>query len=131
MGPRPSTEPCNALDAVDQPELRKVLVSTIKTLSHLFHLTPDELRDGDNRRHLRAELAGRRVYAGLDLAAKLDLTVRALVVPDGLDDGRRRCCGGSGFPRRRVSFLDKRTNGRVSQWADGGWMTVTPGDVID
>jgi hypothetical protein len=40
---------------VDDPTLRKVLVSTIKKLIHLFHLTPDQLRDADNRRHLRAD----------------------------------------------------------------------------
>jgi phage terminase large subunit-like protein len=36
---------------------------------------------------LRGELVGRRAYAGLDLAAKLDMTAWALIVPDGLDDG--------------------------------------------
>jgi phage terminase large subunit-like protein len=34
---------------------------------------------------LRAELAGRRAYGGLDLAAKQDTTAWSLLVPDGLD----------------------------------------------
>ncbi|MEU6266228.1 hypothetical protein [Saccharopolyspora shandongensis] len=34
---------------------------------------------------LRAELAGRRAYGGLDLAAKLDMTAWVLLIPDGLD----------------------------------------------
>lgn len=33
--------------------------------------------------------------------------------------------------RAAVAYLDKRTNGQVSQWVDAGWITVTPGDVID
>ena len=35
------------------------------------------------------------------------------------------------LPESAVQFLDGRTNVRVSQWAEGGWITVTPGDVID
>jgi phage terminase large subunit-like protein len=35
------------------------------------------------------------------------------------------------LPESAVTFLDGLTNGRVSQRADGGWITVTPGDVID
>jgi len=80
---------------------------------------------------LRGELAGRRAYAGLDLAAKLDMTAWALIVPDGLDDGTASMLWRFWLPEAAVSFLDKRTNGRVSQWADAGWITVTPGDVID
>lgn len=81
---------------------------------------------------LRGELAGRRAYAGLDLAAKLDMTAWALIVPDGLDgDGVASMLWRFWLPEAAVSFLDKRTNGRVSQWADAGWITVTPGDVID
>jgi phage terminase large subunit-like protein len=80
---------------------------------------------------LRGELAGRRAYAGLDLAAKLDMTAWALIVPDGLDDGGASMLRRFWLPEAAVAFLDKRTNGRVSRWADAGWITVTPGDVID
>ncbi|MFE0021919.1 terminase large subunit [Amycolatopsis sp. NPDC059021] len=79
---------------------------------------------------LRAELAGRRAYGGLDLAAKLDMTAWSLLVPDGLD-GVPSMMWRFWLPEAAVKFLDSRTNGRVSQWADGGWITVTPGDVID
>lgn len=88
-------------------------------------------------RHGRAGpgLAARRVgrppgLRRLDLAAKLDLTAWALVVPDGLD-GLASMVWRFWLPEAAVRFLDQRTNGRVSQWADGGWITVTPGDVID
>lgn len=79
---------------------------------------------------LRAELAGRRAYGGLDLAAKLDMTAWALLIPDGLD-GIPSMLWRFWLPESAVHFLDGRTNGRVSQWAEGGWITVTPGDVID
>lgn len=79
---------------------------------------------------LRAELAGRRAYGGLDLAAKLDMTAWSLLVPDGLD-GVPSMMWRFWLPESAVKFLDGRTNGRVSQWAEDGWITVTPGDVID
>jgi phage terminase large subunit-like protein len=75
---------------------------------------------------LRAELVSRRAYGGLDLAAKLDFTAWALVVPDGLDDGAASMLWRFGLPQAAVDFLDQRTNSRISQWADGGWITVTP-----
>ncbi|WP_053717023.1 hypothetical protein [Saccharothrix sp. NRRL B-16348] len=30
-----------------------------------------------------------------------------------------------------MTFLDERTEGRVSRWVDQGWITVTDGEVID
>lgn len=39
---------------VDDPPLRKALVSTTKKLTQLFQFTPGQLRDGDNRGHLSA-----------------------------------------------------------------------------
>jgi phage terminase large subunit-like protein len=79
---------------------------------------------------LRPEVAGRQAFGGLDLAAKLDMTAWSLLVPDGLD-GVPSTMWRSWLPEAAVKFLDGRTNGRVSQWADGGWITVTPSDVID
>lgn len=79
---------------------------------------------------LRAELAGKRAYGGLDLAAKMDMTSWALIVPHGLD-GNASMLWRFWLPEAAVEFLDSRTNGKVSQWADGGWITVTPGNVID
>jgi phage terminase large subunit-like protein len=79
---------------------------------------------------LRAKLAGRRACDVLDLAAKLDMTAWSLLVPDGLD-GVPSMIWRFWLPEAAVKFLDGRTNGRVPQWAQGGWITVAPGDVID
>jgi phage terminase large subunit-like protein len=79
---------------------------------------------------LRTKLRGRRAYAGLDLASKLDLTAWALLVPNGVD-GVPSMVWRFWLPDSEVSFLDSRTNGRISQWAEQGWITITPGDVID
>jgi phage terminase large subunit-like protein len=75
-------------------------------------------------------LAGRTAYGGLDLAATTDLAALCWLFPD--DDGE-------GFdalwriwtPESQVSALDKRTAGAASLWVKQGWLTTTPGDVID
>ncbi|MEV0083338.1 terminase TerL endonuclease subunit [Saccharopolyspora sp. NPDC050642] len=53
---------------------------------------------------LRAELAGRRAYGGLDLAAKLDMTAWALLIPDGLD-GMPSMLWRFWLPESAVQFL--------------------------
>ncbi|GAA2658012.1 Phage terminase-like protein, large subunit, contains N-terminal HTH domain [Actinosynnema pretiosum] len=79
---------------------------------------------------LRRELAGRPAWGGLDLAAKLDLTAWCLVVPEGID-GHPSALWRFWLPEAGVEFLDVRTEGRVSRWAQAGWITVTEGEVID
>jgi phage terminase large subunit-like protein len=79
---------------------------------------------------LRAQLARRPAWGGLDLASKLDLTAWCLIVPDGLDD-HVSALWRFWLPEAGVEFLDKHTDNRVTQWANAGWITVTPGEVID
>ncbi|MGW1035018.1 terminase large subunit [Streptomyces antibioticus] len=74
---------------------------------------------------IRAKLAGQRCWGGLDLSSKLDLTALALVFQDGSVLWR------FWLPESVVPVLDKHTNGRVSQWAAEGWITLTEGDTID
>lgn len=75
-------------------------------------------------------LEGRTAYGGLDLAATTDLAALCWLFP--VDDGE-------GFdvlwrvwtPEAQVAELDKRTANAASAWVRQGWLTTTPGDVID
>jgi phage terminase large subunit-like protein len=95
---------------------------------HLYLLCTGTKHDEPAR--LRESLARRPAWGGLDLASKLDLTAWCLVVPDGVD-GHPSALWRFWLPEAGVSFLDERTEGRVSQWAEQGWITVTDGEVID
>lgn len=73
----------------------------------------------------RPDYKGVTAWAGLDLSAKLDMTSWAVLCEDGTAFVR------FWLPEEQVGFLDDHTNGRVSQWAKAGWVTITDGDVID
>jgi len=86
-------------------------------------LTPGELLAG---------MAGRACYAGVDLASTIDLAALALVaVPedDGPFDLFVRCY----MPEDVAADPEKRRRDRVPYdlWVEQGWITATPGNVID
>ena len=69
-------------------------------------------------------------YMGLDLSSKLDLTALAMVFPPKTDSLWRlyvRCY----IPEE--SMIERERSERIpySSWVDSGWITPTPGDVID
>lgn len=76
-----------------------------------------------------ADLQGRDAYGGLDLASTSDLTALTWVFPDpaGGYDALFRVFA----PEGAVAALDKRTHGMASAWVREGYLTVTPGDVVD
>jgi phage terminase large subunit-like protein len=73
-------------------------------------------------------LAGRRCFAGLDLAATSDLAAIAYAFRDGDDI---TLIWRHFVPDAVLTDLDRRTAGNASVWANTGWLTVTPGNVID
>ncbi len=79
---------------------------------------------------LDEELAGRKCYAGFDLAAKFDLTAWCLLFPD-VDTRLLTARWRFWAPESVVPFLDKHTAGLFSVWEDQGWVTITEGDVLD
>jgi phage terminase large subunit-like protein len=76
-----------------------------------------------------SQLAGRRLYGGLDLAAVSDLNALAWVTtcphdPEAVDVFCR-----AWLPR---AALEKSPNARLyQQWVDAGLLTLTPGEVAD
>jgi len=76
------------------------------------------------------KLVGRRCHAGLDLAAKIDLTAYTLIFP-GADGQPMHAHWRFWLPETALSILDKGTGGQAAVWARDGWLTVTDGEVID
>lgn len=75
-------------------------------------------------------LRGRRCYVGLDLSSTKDLTAIVAVFPDD---------SGPGFdvlaqffvPQENMAERVRRDRVPYDQWAREGWLTATPGNVVD
>jgi phage terminase large subunit-like protein len=86
----------------------------------------------DNNEQLLESFRGCECYFGLDLAAKQDLTSICYLFPCadstyGVDVVWRHWA-----PEAAVEKLDRLNKGRFSyEFIKGGWLTVTPGDVLD
>lgn len=74
------------------------------------------------------KLAGRACHGGLDLASVSDLTALCWDFPDG---DRHDVIWRFWLPADRIFDLDKRTAGNASTWVKNGFLTLTPGNVID
>lgn len=80
------------------------------------------------------QLAGRRCFAGLDLASTTDLaSVAYLFPPEDADDPESFCdiVWRAFTPEAQLDHLDKHTGGKASVWQRDGLLTTTPGDWID
>jgi phage terminase large subunit-like protein len=73
-------------------------------------------------------LKGSRCWAGLDLSAKLDLTALVLCFPvdGGFDFLYRFFC-----PQDTIAERSKKDRVPYDAWARDGWLTATPGNVVD
>jgi phage terminase large subunit-like protein len=76
-------------------------------------------------------LTGRRAHGGVDLAAVSDLTSLCWFFPPPDDESAAAVIWRHYVPAAAVGRLDEITAGAFSQWAAGGWVTVTPGEVVD
>lgn len=69
------------------------------------------------------------LYAGLDLSSRLDLT--ALVYGAEVDDGTFHCWAEFFAPREGVHERALRDRVPYDQWAEEGFITLTPGASVD
>lgn len=74
-------------------------------------------------------LAGQRCYGGLDLANTSDLTALCWAFPR--PGGEVELVWRHFYPEERIEDLDRRTGGNASVWARQGYLTLTPGNVLD
>jgi len=79
----------------------------------------------------REQLAGRSAYAGFDLSAKFDLTAWCLALPGESEFHPADYLWRFWLPEEGLDRLDEYHDGKFSQYARAGWLTVTEGSVID
>lgn len=77
---------------------------------------------------IEGKLQGRDCYGGVDLASTSDFTAWVLLFPDV--DGKTQVLARFFLPQAAV---DRRRDLRstLEAWQREGWLTVTPGDVVD
>lgn len=68
-------------------------------------------------------------YLGVDLSSKIDLTSIAFEFP--LDDGRYAVLSHSFMPEDTLAAKEKTDKVPYSLWVRQGWITLTPGAVVD
>jgi len=75
------------------------------------------------------DLRGATCFVGMDLSKKIDLTSLAFEFP--LSDGRFAVISHSFMPEETFNARMAGDNVRYDLWRDAGWLTVTPGAVVD
>ncbi|MFJ5625438.1 terminase large subunit [Peribacillus loiseleuriae] len=75
------------------------------------------------------ELKGRLGYIGIDLSSKIDLTSIGFEFP--LPDGRYAVLSHSFMPEDTIAEREKKDKIPYQKWARDGWITITPGAVVD
>jgi len=75
------------------------------------------------------DLRGMTCFVGMDLSKKIDLTALAFEFP--LPDGRFAVISHSFMPEETFKVRMASDNVRYDLWRDAGWLTVTPGAVVD
>lgn len=73
-------------------------------------------------------LIGRVAYGALDLASNSDFTAFTLDIPDG---GIHKQVSHFWIPGNRKDQIAYQCRIPVDRWIEAGWITATPGDVID
>ena len=77
------------------------------------------------------ELTGRPCFGGLDLATKIDVAVFMLIFPPYGDDPLWHAHGKYYLPEDMVDEGASSNASHYAGWAKQGFMTLTPGNVID
>lgn len=73
----------------------------------------------------RSSLRGRKVWGGLDLSTTTDLSALAWLFSDGTVLLR------AWLPQDGIQARERKDKVPYRAWADAGWLTLTPGPVID
>ena len=102
-------------------------------VSQLTRWLPLHLWDACTQRLITEDaLAGRRCFAGLDLAATTDLAAIAYLFPPNDDENGLWDIVWRAFtPEAQFVELDKHLAGKAAVWQRDGLLTVTPGDWVD
>ena len=78
------------------------------------------------------DLYGRSAYVGIDLSKRIDLTAAGIIVPIDVDSAVQYVVRAHGFiPEDTVAVHEKTDKVPYRAWAKAGYLTITPGDVVD
>lgn len=80
------------------------------------------------RQYTEADLKGKRCFGGLDLSSTLDLTALGLLFPE---PEKLYSLVYLFMPADRIAEAEKRDNVPYARWVAEGWITATPGNVVD
>lgn len=93
------------------------------------YIQPDKWAACEAGEKEQPDIAGLEAYVGVDLSATTDLTSVSLEVP--LPDGRAAVFSHSFIPEDKLEEREKTDKMPFRQWERAGWITVTPGAVVD
>ena len=78
------------------------------------------------------DLYGRSAYVGIDLSKRIDLTAAGIIVPIDVVGTVKYVVRAHGFiPEDTVAVHEKTDKVPYRAWAKAGYLTITPGDVVD
>lgn len=78
------------------------------------------------------DMYGRSAYVGIDLSKRIDLTAAGIIVPIDVDSAIQYVVRAHGFiPEDTVAVHEKTDKVPYRAWARAGYLTITPGDVVD
>jgi phage terminase large subunit-like protein len=78
------------------------------------------------------DLYGKSAYVGIDLSKRIDLTAAGIIVPIDIDSVVQYVVRAHGFiPEDTVAVHEKTDKVPYRTWAKAGYLTITPGDVVD
>ena len=78
------------------------------------------------------DLYGRSAYVGIDLSKRIDLTAAGIIIPIDVDGTAKYVTRAHGFiPEDTVAVHEKTDKVPYRAWAKAGYLTITPGDVVD
>lgn len=78
------------------------------------------------------DLYGRPAYVGIDLSKRIDLTAAGIIIPIDVDGTVQYVTRAHGFiPEDTVAVHEKTDKVPYRAWAKSGYLTITPGDVVD
>lgn len=122
--------------AKDQPALQaefKRLHLNIRSSSRTVFIPLERWdRLARSRDAYAALRAARRIcLAGLDLSSKIDLTAFAVAWPPTTPDGLFLVDVHCWLPEQNILERERRDKVPYRLWAEQGWLTLTPGDLID
>lgn len=79
-----------------------------------------------------ADTYGRSAYVGIDLSKRIDLTAAGIILPIDVDGIFKYVVRAHGFiPEDTVAVHEKTDKVPYRAWAKAGYLTITPGDVVD